>query len=374
MFGDVFGGLRVLITGDTGFKGAWLVWWLRELGAEVAGVALPPPTDPSLFAQADLAAAITHHMGDIRDPRVLAHALAADRPEVIFHLAAQALVRESYEDPAGTLATNVMGTAHLLGALRTAGQRCAVVVVTSDKCYENREWERGYHENDALGGHDVYSGSKGCAEIVTSSYRRSFFPPERIAEHGVAVASARAGNVIGPGDWARDRIVPDCISALAAGEHIPVRNPGAVRPWQHVLESLSGYLCLAAKLISAEAADYCEAWNFGPEAGTERPVREVVERMVSLWGAGGWQDVSSADAPHEAHQLRLAIDKASARLAWHPVWDFETTVRRTVLGYLRLADSGGDSGQVRALMNEEIQAYATDATGRGLPWAQTGIA
>jgi CDP-glucose 4,6-dehydratase len=277
----------------------------------------------------------------------------------VFHLAAQALVRLSYELPIETIQTNVTGTANLLEAVRQAGRPCAVVVVTSDKCYENREWVYGYREDEAMGGHDVYSMSKGAAELVTSSYRRSFFHPAMLAKHGVAVASARAGNVVGGGDWAKDRIVPDAIGALAEGRPIPVRNPSGVRPWQHVLEPLGGYLLLGARLagIGADAPErFCEAWNFGPRIEDARPVRDVVEALIAAWGSGSWDDRHDPAAPHEAGLLRLSIDKAQARLGWTPRWRFEETFRRTVEWY-RAFHEGASQDALAALCRAQTKQY-----------------
>jgi CDP-glucose 4,6-dehydratase len=328
---------RVFLTGHTGFKGGWLALWLKELGAEVYGYALAPDTSPALFEVAKVGQACTQStVADIRDGAALERSLEEARPDYVFHLAAQPLVRLSYEDPVGTVETNVIGTARLLDALRRRARRCAVVVVTSDKCYENREWSYGYREDDAMGGYDAYSMSKGAAELVVASFRRSFFPPARLAAHGVAVASARAGNVIGGGDWAKDRILPDCISALAGERAIQVRNPESVRPWQHVLEPLGGYLLLGARLAGVGTATpdrFCEAWNFGPSIESARPVRDLVEAVIRGWGGGTWQDRRDPNAPHEAGFLRLSIEKAHARLGWSPRWDFGGTIEATVVWY-----------------------------------------
>ncbi len=356
-----YAGRRVLVTGHTGFKGGWLTLWLADLGAEVTGYALPPDTTPALFGEVGLERRCHSLIGDVRDARRLAEVVADLRPEVIFHLAAQPLVRRSYQEPVETIATNVLGTAHLLDAVRRAARPCAVVVVTSDKCYENREWPYGYREDEPLGGHDVYSMSKGAAELVTSSYRRSFFPPARLGEHGVAVASARAGNVIGGGDWARDRIVPDAISALMAGRPIPVRNPDAVRPWQHVLEPLGGYLLLGARLLGGGAtvegrAAACEPWNFGPRAEDARTVREVAEGLIAGWGSGSWEDRRDPAASHEAGLLRLSIEKAQARLGWAPRWGFGETVRRTIDWY-RAWQEGARGEPLAGICMRQIREY-----------------
>jgi CDP-glucose 4,6-dehydratase len=366
-FGVALRGKRVLVTGVTGFKGAWLAWWLHRLGAQVSGLALPPPTTPSLFEQLRLADVIEYREADLRDPASSRLVWSLD-VDVVLHLAAQSLVRQSYEEPVATFATNVLGTAHVLDAFRAGrDRRVAVVVVTTDKCYENREWVYGYREDDALGGHDPYSASKACAELVTKSYQRSFFPAERIDAHGVAIASARAGNVIGPGDWARDRLVPDAMAALVEGRPIPVRNPSSVRPWQHVLEPLAGYLCLAARLLSAEAARYAEAWNFGPAQESERSVRQLVEELLVGWGGGRWEAIGDANARHEARMLKLSIEKVVARLGWRPVWGFSEAARRTARGYRALVDVS--PAGARALLSEEIEAYVAAARGAGVEWA-----
>jgi CDP-glucose 4,6-dehydratase len=351
-----YAGKKVLLTGHTGFKGGWLAVWLEALGAEVSGYALAPSTDPALVADADVAATCRSVIADIRDVAALRRAVGETAPDVVFHLAAQPIVRLSYEEPIATLETNVMGTAHLLEAVRLQRRRCAVVVVTSDKCYENREWPYGYREEDAMGGHDPYSMSKGAAELVAASWRRSFFPPDRLGQHGVAVATARAGNVIGGGDWAKDRIVPDAIRALSSRTPVPVRNPGSVRPWQHVLEPLSGYLVLGARLLGPDAARFCEPFNFGPTPDATQPVSAVVSAVVEAWGSGSWQSTPQAGAPHEAGVLRLAVEKAYARLGWSPRWGLQEAVRETVEWY-RARAGGASPGALRALMLRQIERY-----------------
>jgi CDP-glucose 4,6-dehydratase len=326
-----YSGRRVLVTGHTGFKGGWLALWLAELGATVTGYALAAPTAPNLFTAAAVAGNLRRHVEAPLEvlPR-LRVAWRAARPEVVFHLAAQPLVQESYEDPVRTFATNVLGTAHVLELARREHAPAAVVVVTSDKCYENRELRQPFRETDRLGGHDPYSASKAAAELVAASFRQSFF-----AASGTAVATARAGNVIGGGDWAAHRIVPDCVRALAAGRPAPVRNPRAVRPWQHVLEPLSGYLTLGARLVAvapAERAALCDAWNFGPAEASSRLVGELADQVVAAWGSGSWLAIDGGGG-HEAGVLRLAIDKARAGLGWAPRWDFATAVARTVEWY-----------------------------------------
>lgn len=352
-------GRRVLLTGHTGFKGGWLSLWLSALGARVTGYALAPATDPNLFEAARIAEHVRHVEGDVRDASRLAEVWREARPEIVFHLAAQPLVRESYRAPVETLETNFNGTAHVLELARRSDERHAVVVVTSDKCYENREWVYGYREDDPVGGHDVYSMSKGAAELLVSSYRRSFFGDgER-----VALASARAGNVVGGGDWSAERIVPDCVRAATAGRALDVRSPRAVRPWQHVLEPLSGYLQLGARLLSQDAAErrrFCEAWNFGPEFGNTRNVAQLADAFFARWGEGGWRDAADANAPHEASLLRLAIDKAHARLGWSPRWNFAETVARTADWY-KAFYAGEDAG---AWCRRQIEEYAGGSLGQ----------
>ncbi len=358
-FNDIYRDKRVLVTGHTGFKGSWLCEWLLSLGAEVYGLALEPNTEPSLFVQLGLANRVHHTIADIRDPKKVEAALADSTPDVAFHLAAQPLVRRSYQEPLETFATNVMGTAHLLEAVKKANHPCVVVVVTSDKCYENLENGHDYREGDALGGHDCYSASKAAAEIVTSAYRRSFFldsPAKRLA-------SARAGNVIGGGDWAEDRIVPDSMRYLMAGEAIPVRNPLATRPWQHVLEPLGGYLALARWLLEKPAdegkarqeASYA-AFNFGPGPISERSVQDLVEEIFQTW-PGSWENRSHPSAPHEAHRLSLDIAKAASILDWYPQWDFARTVRETVTWY-HAAQSLVEAADFQALTRRQIDEYS----------------
>ncbi|MBI5068838.1 MAG: CDP-glucose 4,6-dehydratase [Deltaproteobacteria bacterium] len=354
-------GRRVLLTGHTGFKGGWLTLWLADLGAEVHGLAQPPSTEPSLFESAGIGEVCRHRQADVRDLEAVRTAVREARPEVIFHLAAQPLVRLSYEEPLRTLQTNLLGTAHLLEALRLERHPAAVVLITSDKCYENVEWLHGYREGEALGGKDPYSASKAAAEVVASAWRRSFFPPARLAEHGVAVATTRAGNVVGGGDWSRDRIVPDAVRALAAGAPIAVRNPAAVRPWQHVLEPLSGYLLLGARLRDgADRASFCEAWNFGPRFEDARTVREVAEVAIRAWGGGSWEDRGEPGAPAEAGILRLGIEKAQGRLGWAPRWRFEEGVTRSVAWYRAHHDGLRGEG-LRALCRKQIRDYLETA-------------
>lgn len=338
----------VLVTGHTGFKGGWLSLWLRHLGARVTGYALPPATEPALFGVARVADGIGHRLGDLDDRDALAQALLAAEPEIVFHLAAQALVKEGYRDPVGTLASNVMGTAHLLEAVRqTPGVR-AVVVVTSDKCYANREWLWPYRENEALGGRDPYSASKACAEIVAAAWRDSF------PRDGLAIATARAGNVIGGGDWAADRLVPDAARAWSAGEPIRVRYPQAVRPWQHVLEPLHGYLLLAERLHAGEAA---ESWNFGPDEADMLPVGELLDRLAGHWGDGARWIGDAQPHPHEAGLLRLDSSRARTLLGWRPRWALDQALRRTAEWY-RAFHAGGDMLERCLAEIEEYQGTA----------------
>jgi CDP-glucose 4,6-dehydratase len=334
-------GKRVLLTGHTGFKGCWLALWLQELGARVCGVALEPEQRPNLFEQLGLAGRLDHRPGDIRDPEVLRQAVIETQPEVVLHLAAQPLVRRSYSEPVATWETNVLGTIQLLEALRTLEQPCTAVLITTDKVYRNNEWLYGYRENDPLGGHDPYSSSKAAAELAIASWRASFCGKAAHQTPLLRIASARAGNVIGGGDWAEDRIVPDAMRALAAAQPIGVRNSIATRPWQHVLEPLGGYLLLAERLSGASdpaaIAALASAFNFGPQLEANRSVRELVEEALRHW-PGSWLDQSDPNAPHEASLLNLVIDKAHHQLGWAPRWDFPTTVTRTVAWYRRVQE------------------------------------
>lgn len=323
---------KVLITGHTGFKGSWLALWLTELGASVVGYSLKPPTEPSLFKAIGLEGSIIHIEGDVRDEEYLNFVFQEYHPEFIFHLAAQPLVRLSYYEPKLTYETNVIGTVNILEAVRKTDSVRACIIVTSDKCYENKEWVYSYRENDPLGGYDPYSSSKACAEMVTAAYQNSFFNPEQYGRtHHVAVASVRAGNVIGGGDWAEDRLVPDCIRALAKGETIVIRNPLAIRPWQYVLDPLAGYLLLAA-LLYDEGVGYSGAWNFAPPHENMLTVEEIVKLSVHYWGYGKYI-VDSASHPHEARFLKLDASKARALLGWKPVYNIFETMERTINWY-----------------------------------------
>lgn len=370
MFNHCYQGKRVLLTGHTGFKGAWLAEWLLGLGASVTGLALPPATEPALFTQLGLANRLDHRIGDIRDLATVQKVVAECQPEYVFHLAAQALVRLSYEQPVETYATNVLGTAHVLEAVRLAKKPCTVVAITTDKCYENREWVHSYREEDAMGGYDPYSSSKGAAELVISAYRRSFFSAGGGPD--IRLASARAGNVIGGGDWATDRIVPDCIRALQRGEAIPVRNKVATRPWQHVLEPLSGYLWLGAQLgadARAAASPLASAFNFGPALTSNRTVAALVQEVLNHW-PGRWEDRSDPHAVHEAKLLNLATDKAFHFLRWQPAWAFEPTIGQTVGWYREQLENQRDAC---TLTVRQISEYSAAARTLGLSWATPAV-
>lgn len=322
-------GKRVFLTGHTGFKGGWLSLWLQQLGVELTGYALQPPTQSNLFEKARVGAGMTSIIGDIRDGLKLMAAMRDAAPDVVIHMAAQPLVRRSYVDPVETYSTNVMGTVHLLEAVRQCASARAVVNVTTDKCYENCEWLWPYRENEAMGGYDPYSSSKGCAELVTAAYRNSYFNSDAFAQHRMALASARAGNVIGGGDWAEDRLVPDILGAFSRGEPVMIRNPNAVRPWQHVLEPLRGYLTLAERLFT-EGASYAEAFNFGPREEDAQTVEWIVSQLAAKWGESAVWRVDGAKHPHEASLLRLDVSKAAHRLAWRPVLNLEAGLKLTV--------------------------------------------
>ena len=354
---QAYAGKRCLVTGHTGFKGAWLSLWLRDLGAQVTGYSLAEPvSEPSLFELAGIGSLVEDRRGDLRDYDRLLGTLKRARPEIIFHLAAQPIVRLSYAAPKDTFEVNVGGTVNLLEASRATDSIRAIVVITSDKCYENREWAYSYRETDHLGGHDPYSASKAAAELVCAAYRSSFFEAA-----GVNLATVRAGNVIGGGDWAADRIIPDFMRAVAAGETVKVRHPEATRPWQHVLDPLQGYLLLGARLLEApgespEPNRFTGAWNFGPAREGCRTVRELVESFTASYGSGAWLDISEhgQNEPHEAHYLALATDKARQYLGWRPEWDFPTAVERTA-GWYRKWASGGNALE---LCREDLARFA----------------
>lgn len=349
-------GRRVLVTGHTGFKGSWLSLWLHSLGAEVTGFALPPPTEPSLFEAARIGELVRHVEGDVRDLAALQKVVAEARPEVVFHLAAQPLVRLSYEEPVETYATNVMGTVHLLEAVRQVSGVKAMVSITSDKCYENREWVWPYRETDPMGGHDPYSSSKGCAELVTAAWRNSYF-----AHEGPLLASVRAGNVIGGGDWAVDRLVPDLVRAFEAGLSPLIRSPDSVRPWQHVLEALGGYLLLAERLLAGER-DFAEGWNFGPADEDARPVSWIVDRMRTVWGGGAADALpDTGPRPHEAGLLRLDCSKARAALGWRPALTLEQALD-WIVAWHKAVGAGEDA---RAVTLAQIADYSAASSRSG---------
>lgn len=362
MFAGQLKGKTVWLSGHTGFKGAWLARWLIQLGAQVHGFALPTTTTPSLFEQLNLAQKLEHEIGDVRDLAAVKCSMLRVQPDFVFHLAAQALVRYSYDFPLETYATNVMGTAHVLEAMRSLQKPCVAVLITTDKCYENREQDYAYIEDDPLGGHDPYSSSKGAAEIVISAYRRSFF-----SKSPVRIASARAGNVIGGGDWAMDRIIPDSIRALQHHEAIPVRNPAATRPWQHVLEPLSGYLWLAASLSAANdmRSTLETAFNFGPEKEANRNVGELADEVLKHW-PGRWEDKSDPRAHHEAKLLMLSIARAKTMLCWKPIWNFETAIARTVEWYRGVNQNAAEAED---LTLRQIAEYEDTARAANIAWA-----
>lgn len=354
-----FHGKKVFLTGHTGFKGSWLTLWLLKLGAEVHGYALEPPTEPSLFNLLGFNSStpqLFSTINDIRDGATLSAAMQRVQPEIVIHMAAQPLVRDSYTIPVETYATNVMGTVNLLEAVRHCPSVRAVVNVTTDKCYENKEWVWGYRENEPMGGFDPYSSSKGCAELVTAAYRNSFFNASifnsSTPQHGTAVATARAGNVIGGGDWATDRLIPDIIRAIMANEPVRIRNPHAIRPWQHVLEPLSGYLTLAQRLYEQGAA-YAEGWNFGPADEDAKPVEWIVQRLCEQWGADARYEIDSGDHPHEAHYLKLDCSKARMRLGWQPRWNLRQTLD-SIIEWVKVYQTSGD---VRACCLQQIEEY-----------------
>jgi CDP-glucose 4,6-dehydratase len=351
-------GRRVFMTGHTGFKGSWLSLWLQHLGAELTGYALAPTTRPSLFDVACVDRGMNSIIGDVRDAGRLGQAMANAAPEVVIHMAAQALVRESYVDPLETYSVNVMGTAQILQAVRDCPTVRAVVSVTTDKCYENREWAWGYRESDHLGGYDPYSSSKAGAELVTAAYRSSFFQPSAPTGHPAAVATARAGNVIGGGDWSRDRLVPDILTAIQESRPVTLRSPAATRPWQHVLEPLCGYLTLAQRLVGDDGADYAEAWNFGPADEDARSVQWIVEQLLVRWGGNSrWlRDVQPQ--PHEAHHLKLDCSKARARLGWRPRWHLADALT-AIVDWQRAYLKGDDMQQVTLAQIRQFESAAT---------------
>lgn len=343
-------GKKVLVTGHTGFKGSWLSLWLHQLGAEVTGFALEAPTEPSLFKLSDLESKIRSVIGDIRDAKVTAAVVEQSQPEIVIHMAAQTLVLRSYEDPVESYMSNVIGTANVFEAIRQCVSVKTIVNITTDKCYENKEWPWGYRENEAFGGHDPYSSSKACAELVTTTYRKCFF-----AQSGVQLASARSGNVIGGGDWADNRLIPDVLRSISAGKSVVIRSPKAIRPWQHVLEPLAGYLQLAEKLHGENGEHYAEGWNFGPYDNDAQPVEWVLDKLCNKWGNGAsWQlDDPSKVQLHEANYLKLDCSKARAELEWQPRLGLDNALDWVVDWYRCYVD-GGD---VTAKTLEQIQSY-----------------
>lgn len=344
-------GKRVFLTGHTGFKGSWISLWLQSMQAELCGFALTPPTTPALFDEASVSEGMSSTIGDIRDFEAVRSAMMAFKPDIVIHMAAQPLVRYSYVAPVETYATNVMGTVHVLESARQVGTVRAIVNVTTDKCYENKEWVWGYREDEPMGGYDPYSNSKGCSELVTSAYRRSF-----CQSSGIALASARAGNVIGGGDWAQDRLVPDILRAFERGEPVVIRNPNSIRPWQHVLEPLSGYLALAEKLYT-EGQAWAEGWNFGPQDDDARPVQWIVEQMVQAWGNGASWRLDGGEHPHEANYLKLDISKAKSRLNWHPRWNLATALEQITTWHRTWLQNGS----VKETCLDQIRQYIASA-------------
>jgi CDP-glucose 4,6-dehydratase len=347
-------GKKVFITGHTGFKGGWLSLWLQQLGAQITGYALQPPTNPNLFEVAQVAQGITSVIGDIRDAALLSNAIRQSAPEIVIHMAAQPLVRRSYVDPVETYATNVMGTVHMLEAVRQTPSVRAVVNVTTDKCYANKEWVWGYRESEPMGGFDPYSSSKGCAELVTAAYRKSFFNAAKHSQYQVALATARAGNVIGGGDWAEDRLIPDILRAIENGQSVNIRNPQATRPWQHVLEPLSGYLALAEQLYT-EGPAFAEAFNFGPAEEDAKPVQWIVEQLTQIWGEGASWHLDDGTHPYEAHYLKLDCSKARASLGWSPRWHLDQAFQAIIVWH-KAHHRGQD---MRALCLKQINDYTT---------------
>lgn len=350
-------GKKIFLTGHTGFKGAWLSLWLHSLGAEVTGYALASPTEPSLFELCGIDQLVKSVIADVRDGERLKSEMVKVSPDIVIHMAAQPLVRDSYKIPVETYAINVMGTVHLLEAVRSCPGVKAVVNVTTDKCYENREWIWGYRENEPMGGYDPYSNSKGCSELVTAAYRSSYFVNQQFnssttQRHGAAVATARAGNVIGGGDWAADRLIPDCIRALWQGEKILIRNPHAIRPWQHVLEPLSGYLLLAQRLYEDGPA-FASGWNFGPHDEDARPVEWIVERLCARWGEGASYELDKGDHPHEAHFLKLDCSKARAELGWRPRWGLE----RSLDSIVEWTEAYREKRDLREVCLKQVEEY-----------------
>ena len=367
LFKGVYKGKKALVTGHTGFKGSWLCVWLKELGANVIGYSLEPPSVPNNFEVCNLKSKITHVHGDIGDLKHLQEVFKDNNPEIVFHLAAQPLVRLAYDEPKLTFDTNVGGTINILEAARRTRSVRAFINVTSDKCYENKEWIYGYRENDPVGGYDPYSSSKGCAELITTSYRRSFFHPEDYGgKHNILLASARSGNVIGGGDWGVDRLVPDIVRAITDNKKLFVRNPEATRPWQHVLEPLAGYLLLGQNLLEGKT-EFADAWNFGPDKESHIAVKALVEGIKTRWDRFDYVIDADSDNPHEAKLLKLDCSKAHTLLQWRPVWDFEKILDVTVRWYREHYENG----KVRTL--KDLELYVNDAGKNNIDWTNQFI-
>lgn len=361
MFNQAFQGKSVFVTGHTGFKGSWLSLWLEKLGAQVTGYALAPPTNPCHFDQARVIDSLVgQHIADLRETDRLASAIDQAQPDIILHLAAQTVVRTGYQDPIETFSTNVMGTAHVLEAIRLRAVPVTAVLVTSDKCYENQEQVWGYRECDPMGEHDPYGGSKGAAELVIRSYRDSFFHPSKLASHRIKVASVRAGNVIGGGDWTEHALIVDMVKALSNDLPIRIRSPYAFRPWQHVLQALHGYLTLTQRLLESDDPSYCSGWNIGPTPGNEISVQQVVELFLAEWGSGQWVNESDPNAPREAGILRLSIDKAIWNLGWRPVWDTRRSIQETAAWYKQWL---ANPESARELSLSQISRFEADVLG-----------
>jgi CDP-glucose 4,6-dehydratase len=347
-------GRKVLITGHTGFKGSWLSLWLQELGAIIIGVSLDPPTNPSLYEQANIAKGILNLKYNICNKKSVIDCFEKHKPEIVFHLAAQSLVRRSYSEPVETYETNVMGTLNILEGIRSINTVRAAVLVTTDKCYDNKEWEWGYRENDPMGGYDMYSSSKGAAELLIASYRNSFFPVSQYNRHKVAIASARSGNVIGGGDWAKDRLVPDIIRAFQNNKKVKVRNPNSIRPWQHVLEPLHGYIQLA-ELLTDNGPKYSEPWNFGPRGEDVKSVQWIVEQISRYWGSDtNWVNDDNDKHPHESNYLKLDCSKTNTKMNWHPKWDLIQTLEKIVEWH---KEECINSNQYKELCLKQIKEY-----------------
>jgi len=366
MFSNSYKNANVLVTGHTGFKGSWLSIWLKELGANVIGYSLDPPSVPNNFEASKIHNKVIHNHGDIRDFENLQAIFEKSQPEYVFHLAAQSLVRLSYDEPKATFDTNVGGTINVLDAARSTPSVKVIINITSDKCYENKEWIWGYRENDPLGGFDPYSGSKGCAELAFNAYLRSFFSQNTSKKTMIGAASVRAGNVFGGGDWGKDRLLPDCVRALSSGHFVGIRNPNSIRPWQHVLEPLSGYLWIGA-LLSQAPDRYSGAWNLGPEDDSHIMTVKVVERFIHYWGEGSWQDLSVQDAPHEARLLMLNCDKAHAELRWRSVLSLDEGLKMTSDWYKEYYKTGSRE-DMYPICVAQIWKYSDRAALKALPW------